>query len=80
MNRNLERAIEDIRKTEALMFAYEQTYLDVESDIESFETTENRQYAFYAIVDFIKTVSKDIDRLTEDTRIVDVVEAIARTN
>ncbi len=78
MNRNLERAIDDLKKVEALMLAYETTYLDVEPGEDNFELNENRQYAFYALWDAIRKVGDDLDRLAADTRIVDVVQAIAR--
>lgn len=76
MNRNLERAVDDLRKVEALMYAYENTYLDVEPGEDDFELNENRQYAFYALWDAIRKVSEDLDQLSADTRIVDVVQAI----
>ncbi len=79
MNRNLERATEDLRKMEALMVAYEHTYLDVEPGEDSFELNENRQYAFYALWDAARKVGEDLDRLAADTRIIDVVQAIARS-
>ncbi len=77
MNRNLERAIENLRKVEALMYAYEATYLDVNLREEDHELIDNRMYAFMAIQDAVTTVTKDLDRLAGDTRVIDVIQAIA---
>ncbi len=59
------------------MYAFENTYLDVVPEEESFELNDNRQYAFLAIMDAIAMVADDIDRLAADVRIVDVIQAIA---
>lgn len=77
MNRNVERTANDLRKVEALMFAFENTYLDVVPEDETFELNDNRQYAFLAIQDAIATVADDVERLAADVRIVEVIQAIA---
>lgn len=77
MNRNLERAVNDLRKVDALMFAYENTYLDLDTTENDYELIDNRNYAFLAIQDAIALVADDLDRLASDARIVEVVQAIA---
>lgn len=77
MNRNIERTENDLRKVEALMYAYENTYLDVAPEEEDFELNDNRQYAFLAILDALARVADDLDKLAADARIVDVIQAIA---
>jgi len=77
MNRNLEKAMFDIGKVDALMAAYENTYLDV-TDSDGIERDNQRQFAFYAIWDAVKMVDDDITRLAGDRRVIDVLEAISR--
>ena len=78
MNRNVERAMLDVGKVEALMRAIENTYLDFEVDPDEFDRYNDGVTAFYALWDSIKMVRSDIDRLAKDARVIDVVEAINR--
>lgn len=80
MNRNLEQAVIDLRKVDALMLAYEITYLDLDPAEEDYELIDKRNYAFLAIQDAIALVADDLDRLASDVRIVEVVQAIAMKN
>ncbi len=52
-------------------------YLDVNLEEEDHDLIENRMYAFMAIQDAVTSVAKDLDRLSGDTRIIDVIQAIA---
>ena len=76
MNRNVERAQLDIAKVDALMRAIENTYLDLEVLPEEYERYKDGVSAFYALWDSIKKVDEDIDRVSKDARVVDVIEAI----
>lgn len=78
MNRNVERAQLDIAKVEALMRAIENTYLDLEVSPEEYELYKDGVSAFYALWDSIRRVSEDVDRVSKDARVVDVIEAINR--
>jgi hypothetical protein len=79
MNRNVERAMLDIGKVEALMRAFENTYLDLNVSPDDYEVYNDGVLAFYALWDSIKKVGADIGRLEMDARIIDVVEAVNRS-
>lgn len=75
MNRNLEKAVFDIEKVEALMYAIESSFLGIEVMPEEREKADKAIYAFYALWDSIKIVAKDIDRLAGDEKVVDAIYA-----
>ncbi len=75
MNKNVERAQLDIEKVDAVMKAIENTYLDLEVVPDEAEKYDNAVTAFYALWDLLGQVREDINRLTKDLRIIDVVEA-----
>ncbi len=76
MNRNLEKAAQDIEKVEALMYAIESAFLDIETTPEEFERAEKAVNAFYALWDSIHRVGDDINRLLEDETVVDAIYAV----
>lgn len=79
MNRNLMGAASAVRKADALLYAFEKTYLDhVGSDCD-WEMSNRAAYAFYAIWDAVREASENLDRLEGDERVVDVILA-ARKN
>ena len=73
MNRNLNEAIFDIAKVEAIMFAFENTYLEAPADRARADMATD---AFYALWDAIRKVSDDLDRLAGDCRVVDAIYAV----
>lgn len=76
MNKNLNEAIFDIAKADALMYAIENTYLDtVEVEPKDRELHNRGVSAFYALWDVIRKTSKDLDKLYEDCTSVDVIRA-----
>lgn len=75
MNKNVERAQLDIEKVDAVMKAIENTYLDLEVVPDEAEKYDNAVTAFYVLWDLLGQVREDINRLTKDLRIIDVVEA-----
>lgn len=79
MNRNVERAQLDIEKVDAIMKAIENTYLDLEVVPDEAEKYDSAVTAFYALWDLVGQVREDINRLTKDLRIIDVVEATQRS-
>lgn len=79
MNRNVERAQLDIEKVDAVMKAIENTYLDFEVVPDETEKYDSAVTAFYALWDLVGQVREDINRLTKDLRIIDVVEATQRS-
>lgn len=75
MNRHLSRAIQQIEKVEALMYAYEKTYLDQEVEPEERAKADLAISTFYAIWDYIKEVAGDLVLLEGDCRVVDAIYA-----
>ncbi len=75
MNKNLFNAISDNEKVDALMYAIESTYLDIEIVPEEFEKVNRAINAFYALWDAIHKVAEDLEKLAEDARVVDVIAA-----
>ena len=66
-------------QADALLYAFEKTYLDhVGSDCDG-EMSNRATYAFYAIWDAVREASENLDRLEGDERVVDVILA-ARKN
>ena len=76
MNRNLNEAIFDIAKVEAIMFAFENTYLELDVAPADRTRADMATDAFYAIWDAIRKVSDDLDRLAGDCRVVDAIYAV----
>ena len=68
MNRNLNEAIFDIAKVEAIMFAFENTYLELDVAPADRARADMATDAFYALRDAIRKVSDDLDRLAGDCR------------
>lgn len=75
MNRNLNEAIFDTEKADALMYAIESCYLDFDILPEERERADRGIYAFYALWDAIKAVRKDLEMLAGDQRVVDAIYA-----
>lgn len=76
MNRNLEKAVFDIEKVDALMYAIESSFLDIEVMPEEREKADKAAFAFYTLWDSIRTVAGDIDRLAGDESVVDAIYAV----
>lgn len=76
MNNNLNDAIVDIAKADALMYAIENTYLGaIDVEPEDKELYNRGVSAFYAVWDVIHKVSDDLERLSGDYTVVDVIRA-----
>lgn len=76
MNKNLEKAIYDIQKADALMFAIETAYLNIEVEPGELERANRAENAFYALWDVIKIAADDLDRLADDQTVVDAIYAV----
>lgn len=76
MNKNLEKAIYDIQKADALMFAIETAYLNIDVAPGELEKANRAANAFYALWDVIKTAADDLDRLADDQTVVDAIYAV----
>ena len=79
MNRNLNEAILDIAKADALMYAIENTYLDADDDQNDKEFRNRKAGAFYAVWDSIHKVEEDLDNLSGYCTVVDAIRAVNET-
>lgn len=75
MNVNLNRAIFGISEADALMFAIERSYLDLDVKPEELERMDRGTHAFYALWDIIKGVADDLNKLQGDSLVVDAIYA-----
>lgn len=75
MNQHLNRAIQRLERIEALMYAYEKVYLDLEVEPEEREKADMAISTFYAIWDYVKEVAGDLELLEGDCRVVDAIYA-----
>jgi len=78
MNKNLNDAIDSVRKADALMFVIESTYLDFDIEPEYAEKAGRGVYTFYALWDAIKAAEESLERLEGDRKVVDVIYAVNR--
>ena len=76
MNQKLNKAVRDIEKVDALMYAIETSYLNIEFIPEEKEKVDRGVNAFYALWDAIKKVSEDLNALIEDESLIDVIYAV----
>lgn len=66
MNRNLNEVIDDIAKVDAIMYAIETTYLDIDAVPEERKLHSRGVSAFYVLWDAIHKVEDDINKLSCD--------------
>ena len=78
MNRNLNDAIFELGKADALMHSIESLYLDFDFLPEEKEKAERGAYVFYALWDAVKKAADSIDEYCGDCRVVDVLETVAK--
>lgn len=76
MNKNLDNAILDIAKVEALMYAIEAAFLTIDVAPDQLKKADRAVNAFYALWDEIDKVSEDIDLLFGDETVVDAIYAV----
>lgn len=75
MNQHLSRAIQRVERVDALMYAYERVYLDLNVDPEDRARADMAISTFYAIWDYIKEVAQDLELVEGDCRVIDAIYA-----
>ena len=75
MNKNLIKAIRGAEQIDAMMFAFENTYLDVEVSPEHMERANRGVCAFYALWDAVESLRIHLDNLAGDEKVVNVIRA-----
>lgn len=76
MNKNLTSAMEGIEKIDAMMYAFENCYLDYNVAPEDRERANRGVNAFYALWDAVKMLHGHLDNIVGDQKVVDVVYAV----
>lgn len=75
MNQNLKAAISNVGKADALMYAVESCYLRLDCIPEDDEMAKRGVHAFYAVWDTIRALKENLEELSGDCRILDVLTA-----
>lgn len=77
MNKNLNEAIVDIAKADALMYAIENTYLDsIDVEPEDLQLYNRGVSAFYALWDIIHKTAEDLNKLSGDCTVIDAIRSV----
>ena len=76
MNKNICKAMQDIEKVDAIMFAIENTYLDIEVVPVEAAKADRAVNAFYALWDAVNQVKEDIERISGDETVIDTIYAV----
>lgn len=76
MNKNLSNARLGIEKVEGIMYAIESTYLTIDVVPEQLDKADKAVNTFYALWDCIRNVKDDLEKLSGDERVVDVIRAV----
>lgn len=75
MNVNLNKAIFGICEADALMYAIERSFLDLDVMPDEAERMGRGTHAFYALWNIIKGVADDLNKLQGDELVVDAIYA-----
>ena len=80
MNKNLENAINNAAKIDAIMYAMDHTFSDLIVKPECIEEANRAQNAFYAAWDLLTELQEDLEKLSGDEQVVSVILAAKRSN
>lgn len=75
MNDRLQKAMFDMEKVKAMMYAVE-PYLTMDGAMEERELVDRGGYLFYALWDAINMVADDLELLSGDCLVVDAIYAV----
>lgn len=75
MNANLKNAINDIAKVNGILYSMESAFGGIHFAAESLEEASHCINTFYALIDAAHKVEEDLERLAEDSEVVDVILA-----
>lgn len=78
MNANLKNAINDIAKVNGILYAMENAFGGIRFAPEALEEASHCINSFYALVDAVRRVEEDIEKLEGDSEVVDVILAIRK--
>lgn len=73
MNKNLNNAMFELGKADALLASIEALYMDFDFLPEEKQKAERGVYAFYCLMDAVKAASTYLEEYSAECRIVDVI-------
>lgn len=80
MNKNLEKALFDVEKAKGIIYAIKASYFDIEVAEEDLEKNDRFQNTFYALEDIVDNLKRDLERLSSDERVADVILAVHKVH
>ena len=80
MNKNLENAINNAAKIDAIMYAMDHTFSDLIVKPEYIDEANRAQNAFYTAWDLVTQLQDDLEKLRGDEQVVNVILAAKRPN
>lgn len=78
MNRNLENAIIELGKADALLESIDLLYMDLQFMPEEKTRAKRWAYSFYCLMDAVRNASEHLDEYLAECRIVDVIQEARR--
>lgn len=80
MNKNLNDAMFELGKADAMMASIEALYMDFDFLPEEKQKAERGAYTFYALWEAIQKAAEDLTEYSAECRIVDVIRAAREAN
>ena len=80
MNKNLNNAMFELGKADALLASIEALYMDFDFLPEEKQKAERGAYAFYCLMDTVKAATTFLEEYTAECRIVDVIYSAREAN
>lgn len=80
MNKNLNNAMFELGKADALLASIEALYMDFDFLPEEKQKAERGAYTFYCLMDAVQSAAKFLEEYTAECRIVDVLNAVRETH
>lgn len=80
MNKNLNNAMFELGKAEALIASIEALYMDFDFLPEEKQKAERGAYTFYCLMDAVQSAANFLEEYSAECRIVDVIRANREAN
>lgn len=80
MNKNLNNAMFELGKADALLASIEALYMDFDFLPEEKQKAERGAYTFYCLMDTVKAAAAFLEEYSAECRIVDVIQATRGAN
>lgn len=74
----LNDAVYKVGKADALLYAFEQAFLDIEPGPDDYEKVEKGTYVFYEIWEAVKETNALLNKLCQERMVIDAIEAATK--